>query len=201
MPALPVPDDTAWHCWTPDVLAGMLHDVELPWCIVGGWALDLWHGYQTREHDDLEFTVLRDDLAAFRQALPGMAFHAVQNEGPHRLPDHVAPAADVFQVWCHDLSAHCWRADMMIEPGTPESWIYKRDPSLSRPRADMVAVTPDGIPYLQAAGVLLFKAKYCRPKDEADFQLALPRLPQQERDWLKAALMRFHPGHVWIEPL
>ncbi|WP_425358733.1 nucleotidyltransferase domain-containing protein [Aminobacter aminovorans] len=47
------PDHDAWCAWHPTELARHLTGVSLPWCVVGGWALDLWHGHQTREHEDL----------------------------------------------------------------------------------------------------------------------------------------------------
>lgn len=191
-------DALPWLCWQPDELARRLHRIDRPWCVVGGWALDLWHGRQTREHDDLEFTVLREDIARFRQALAGLSFYAAGDGQVAALASAEAPAADIFQIWCLEDAAGCWRADMMVEPGTPGTWAYKRDPGLTRPRRDMVAVSATGIPYLRPAGVLLFKAKYQRPKDEQDFERALSAMTAGERAWLKQALMLQHPGHAWI---
>lgn len=192
------PDQEAWDAWHPSELARRLAGVSLPWCVVGGWALDLWLGYQTREHEDLEFTILRGDFRRFRQALRGMAFYTADSGIVAHLPDHEEPADSIWQVWCRDEVARSWRADMMIEPGTPEIWAYKRDPGLIRSRAEMVETTVDGIPYLKPAGVLLFKAKHRRPKDEADFESALPKLPAPERAWLKQSLAATHPRHDWI---
>ncbi|MBB6465193.1 hypothetical protein HNQ96_001040 [Aminobacter lissarensis] len=67
-------------------LASRLAGVSRPWCIVGGWALDLWHGHQKRDHEDLEFTVLRSDLPVFRKALTGMNFHSVGSGVVEQLP-------------------------------------------------------------------------------------------------------------------
>ena len=89
----------------------------------------------------------------------------------------------------------------MIEPGTPEIWTCKRDLSITRPRDDMVMRSAEGVPYLNPAAVLLLKAKHRRPKDEADFKMALPKLDAAERTWLKASLARLHPGHVWLKSL
>jgi len=36
-----VPDQQAWQPWTPEQLAQRLKHVSRPWCVVGGWALDL----------------------------------------------------------------------------------------------------------------------------------------------------------------
>lgn len=59
----------AWCAWHPQELARRLSGIAWPWCVVGGWALDLWHGVETRAHDDLEFTILRADVDRFRAAL------------------------------------------------------------------------------------------------------------------------------------
>jgi len=199
--AHPVLPDDAWNPWHPRELAQRLHGVGSPWCIVGGWALDLWHGAQTREHDDLEFSVLRGDFAIFRSALRDMALFTAGNGIVTPLAPDAEPPSAIFQIWCQDIAARCWRVDMMLEPGSDDMWAFRRDPTLTRPRADMIALSGEGIPYLKPAGVLLFKAKHRRPKDDADFELAVPKLAAPERLWLKAALLRTHPGHAWLEVL
>lgn len=187
-----------WHCWQPEALAQRLLRVERPWCVVGGWALDLWHGRQTREHEDIEFTVLREDIAAFRQALAGISFYAAGDGQVAALAPDDAPPADIFQLWCLEDALRCWRADMMVEPGSTDTWAYKHDPRLTRPRHEMVDRTAAGIPYLRPAGVLLFKARHQRVKDEQDFEHALPSMPVAERAWLKYALASLYPGHDWL---
>lgn len=201
METRPIPDHGAWDAWQPAELALRLTGIAKPWCVVGGWALDLWHGEKTRDHEDLEFTVLRGDVALFRAALGDLDFYAVGSGVVSPLPEDTAPPAGIAQIWCHDRAAARWRVDMMIEEGTADRWVYKRDPSIAFPRAEMIATTADGIPYLRPAGVLLFKAKYLRDKDEMDFAKALPKLAPSERDWLKAMLGQAHPGHAWQERL
>ncbi|OWV83570.1 amino acid transporter [Rhizobium sp. R72] len=194
-------DHGAWSAWHPAELASRLSGISRPWCIVGGWALDLWHGRQTREHEDLEFTVLRQDFGVFRDALKGMEFHTAGDGVVEHLPVNQEPPATISQIWCLDVEVRRWRVDMMIEPGTRETWIYRRDPAISRPRVEMVGTTAEGFPYLKPAIVLLFKAKYQRAKDEIDFERALPKLPASERLWLKTSLAASHPGHEWLKRL
>ncbi|MBN9253484.1 MULTISPECIES: amino acid transporter [unclassified Mesorhizobium] len=194
-------DESAWRAWRPGELALRLREISRPWCVVGGWALDLWHGGQTREHEDLEFTILRGDFATFRHALEDMRLHTVHAGVIEPLPERQAPPATVSQIWCEDVRERCWRVDMMIEPGTPDLWICKRNPTISRPRAEIIGFSREGVPYLKPAAVLLFKAKYVRDKDEADFARALPRLEASERAWLKDCLAILHPGHGWVERL
>lgn len=90
---------------------------------------------------------------------------------------------------------------MMLEPGTPENWVYKRDRQIKRPRDEMVGVTTTGIPYLNPTAVLLFKAKYSRAKDKVDFFRAAPRLSPSECLWLQSCLEHQHLDHVWLTKL
>jgi hypothetical protein len=248
-----IPDQEAWNAWHPQELARRLDRVDRPWCVVGGWALDLWHGRVTREHHDLEFTVLREDFSHFRRMLAGdglpliplpgpsprpdgekgvaapsalqapsprmwgedggsqvrgesatsanLAFYTVKDGQISLLPDDTVPDPSIAQIWCWDIAANRWRVDIMIEPGTPETWVCKRDHTISRPRNEIVRHSPAGIPYLGPAAILLLKAKHQRPKDEADFELALPILDETERAWLKQSLAKLHLDHVWIETL
>ncbi|WP_196787251.1 nucleotidyltransferase domain-containing protein [Burkholderia stagnalis] len=185
----------------PAELARRLSDIRLPWCVVGGWALDLWHGAQTREHGDLEFTILREDFGIFRQAFGDLAFYTAHAGVVEKLPATRDAPSEIMQFRGFDRAAESWRIDMMIEPGTHALWAYKRDPSFKRPRADMVTRTADGIPYLNPSAVLLFKARDRRPKDRQDFERALPNLPAIERAWRKDCLDALHPGNEWARAL
>lgn len=191
----------AWSPWHPQELARRLSGVSQPWCVVGGWALDLWHGIETRPHEDLEFTILRGDFPNFRTVFADLRLHAAGNGHVEPLADHETPSAGIAQVWCEDVAARCWRVDMMLEDGSPETWVYKRDPAIRQPRREIVHRTDGGVPYLAPEAILLFKAKYRRDKDELDFARALPRLEAAQRQWLKACIAQAHPGHAWLEAL
>ncbi|GHE56179.1 hypothetical protein GCM10019059_14310 [Camelimonas fluminis] len=196
----PVPQ-SAWRAWTPDELALRLAGAPAGWYVAGGWALDLWRGFQTRAHDDLEFVAPADGLAAFRAALAPMSFWTAHAGELRRLPFGEPPPSHVWQIWCLDEAAACWRVDLMIDRGTPSRWLYKRNPAISAPRGDMVRTTTAGIPYLAPAAALLFKAKYRRDKDETDFAMAAPHLAPDERAQLRAWLDMEHPGHPWRDAL
>ncbi|MFJ2318722.1 nucleotidyltransferase domain-containing protein [Pseudomonas sp. NPDC087817] len=192
-----VPDQQAWQAWTPEELSQRLRQVSRPWSVVGGWALDLWLGRQTRDHGDLEFTVLRDDFLLFRQALAPLQFYTVKDGTFAFLPTDRVPGEEIFQVWGFDAVANVWRVDVMLEFGTADTWVYKRDTSLVYPRAEMVAVSDAGVPYLKPAAILLFKAKHIRSKDQNDFNQSLPNLSCEDRHWLARHLALLHPDHEW----
>ena len=187
----------AWEAWTPDEIAHRLAGVDVPWCVVGGWAIDVWLGEQSREHEDLEIATQRAHLGAMRQALAGTAFHSVGDGQVFRLEPDEETKVEHHQNWALDVSAQRWRVDVMLEPGDAETWVYRRDERLSAPRAFMVATSDAGVPYLRPHGALLYKAKNMRPKDQADFTTCLPRLDATERAWLLDALAHQHPVHPW----
>jgi len=199
-PMSPISDD-AWLPWLPSELADRLKHAAGVWYVVGGWALDLWHGAQTREHEDLEFAILPGNVQEFRKILGELDFFTVHSGVIEHLAPAQSPPPHVWQLWGMDTRSACWRVDMMLEAGTSSTWTYKRDPAIQAPRSEMVRLNDAGIPYLTPAAVLLFKAKYLRDKDEADFKRALPRLDFAERTRLRDWLDLAHPNHPWLAAL
>lgn len=197
---LPLEDD-AWDAWSPQELGRRLRDAILPWYVAGGWALDVWHGRQTRQHEDLEFVVMRHGADDFRAILHDLDFFTVRDGAVEFLPPSVKLPSDVWQLWGADRGQGRWRVDMMMEPGTPDRWIYKRDRTIQMARSDAVRTSEAGIPYLAPINVLLFKAKHCREKDRKDFDLSLPKLSAEEKQQLAVWLNELHPGHAWITQL
>ena len=191
----------AWQPWTPSEAARHLRASDVPWCVVGGWAIDLFLGEPTRPHEDLEIGVLRADFTAVRRTLGNFEFFVVGDGEVRALPRDGLPPDDKHQNWVLDVDASAWRTDVMLEPGDARVWTFRRDPSISAPREFMVDRTADSIPFLAPQGVLLYKAKAPRPKDEADFSACLPRLTPPTRTWLRETLQHVHPEHPWIERL
>jgi hypothetical protein len=188
----------AWDPFLPNELFRRLRGIEALWHVVGGWALDLWHGFETRNHEDIEIAILRDDFSIFRHALPEMRFYCAGSGQVRHLPPDAEPPDSVHQVWCLEAEAQKWKLDIMLEPGTRDEWVFRRDGRIRRRRSDMVERTKDGMPFLNPAGVLLFKAKHRRPKDELDFENTIGKLVASECVWLKTGLGQAHPGHEWI---
>ena len=196
----PPPDD-AWEPWSPHDLFARLGGSDTNWYVVGGWALDLWHGAPTRAHEDLEFAVPASEVQRCRGILSGLEFFTVKDGRFDHFPKGETLPLDVWQLWGADIGAGCWRVDMMADRGSPDVWVYKRDPSFTLPRAKAIRATAGGIRYLAPHLVLLFKARHAREKDHADFRNALPRLNASEKSSLCRWLEVLHPGHAWIQAL
>lgn len=196
----PIPEDD--RCaWLPDELFDRLGRFSRNWYLVGGWALDIWHGHQTRLHEDLEFAFLQDGIDFCRNNLGELEFFTVADKNLVHLPANETAPVDRWQIWGADMSTRCWRVDMMMDRGNRKIWCYKREFSIQLPRSEAVRVSAAGISYLAPTLILLFKAKYMRRKDQEDFALAIPKLGPLEKQGLVTWLECLHPGHEWIATL
>jgi hypothetical protein len=193
-----VPGLEAWAPWHPYEALKRLVGAPAPWCVAGGWAIDLWLGKQTRPHHDLDIAVLRADLAVFRARLNDFRSFVAADGELRALPPHLSPRSEQHQIWLLDDREKVWRMGILLEPGDAGTWVFRRDETIRRSRSQMVATTTEGIPYLRPEGILLYKAKATRPQDEADFRACAPLLDSAARAWLKNALARSHPSHLWI---
>ena len=171
-----------------------------PWWIAGGWAIDMSLGRKTREHGDIDVAVLRSDWSAVQTWLRGWELF-LANVVLTPWADGEAPPADTCDVWCRPAGSTSWALQLMLNPGTTDTWVCRRNPTLTRPMSSAVRRTGDGIPFLAPELQLLMKAKRCEAKDEADFANAVGTLDDDARGWLRTALERVHPGHRWLDEL
>lgn len=201
--------DQAWDAWQPAQLATLLAGVTAPWYVAAGWALDLFRGRQTREHEDLEIGVpaTAGAFGQVRHALADYDFEVAGGPPPGRLWPLDSPAFGIMhQTWVSEprqpgadgQGGRIYRLDIFREPQRNGEWVCRRDESMTLPYDRIIRRDPAGIPYLAPEIVLLFKAKRAEAKDNADFAGALPLLTPEARNWLRAALSALHPGHEWL---
>ena len=195
------PDDAEWDAWTPAEAAVRLQDVDAPWYVAAGWAIDLFLGEHRREHEDLEIGVPDSAFGEVADALGELDFHVVSAGIAEPVAGGGELMRDVHQTWGLDRAANVWRIDVFREPSAGGRWVARRDESITLPYDALIEHTDDGIPYARPEVVLLFKAKGARPKDEADLAAVLPRLGPGRRALLAEWIDRVHPGHFWLPDL
>jgi hypothetical protein len=193
-----VVEDPPWQAWTPAEVAARLDGLPVPWAVAGGWAIDLFIGHQTRDHEDLEIAIPARRWAELRQRLGTFDFDVVGSG--HRWPLGSDAFAVMHQTWVRD-AAGIYRLDVFREPHDGDTWICRRDPEIRLPYDQVIARSAEGVPYLVPEVVLLFKAKHARDKDNADLAHTLPHLDGRQRTWLATAMTRVHPGHAWLDRL
>jgi Aminoglycoside-2''-adenylyltransferase len=193
---------TMWDPWRPEEVVRRLEDIDPPWYIASGWAIDLFLGSVRREHADIEIAVPRSRTGEVLAALDGYELFAagVPSSGfVTALP--VQDDSDSHQTWVREPLSGLWRLDIFSEPSEGETWICRRNSQIRMPYERLIERTEEGIPYGRPEVVLLFKAKAARSKDEDDFAAVLPLLDAERRRWLAGALELVHPGHRWLPQL
>ncbi len=172
-----------------------MSSVTTPWCVTAGWALDLFTGGGARAHADLEIAVPRDGFGEIIAALPGFEWDVV---GDGRVRPFPQEAAVHHQTWLRDPATGRYHLDVFREPHIGDRWVCRRDPSITLPYEELILRTGDGVPYVIPEVALLFKAKACRDKDEADLRRVLPAMDPSRTSRLSEWLSRVHPGHSWL---
>jgi hypothetical protein len=183
-------------------VAAVLRELDAPWAVAGGWALDLALGRITRPHADVDVAVFRDDQGALRAALPSWDFAAV-------VGGRLAPweGAARLELPVHEVHARApagappFALELLLNERDGVDWVYRRDPAVRLPLACALRRVPGGVRVLAPEVVLLYKSKAPRLADEADFLAARPLLDAEGRAWLRDALLRARPDHPWAAAL
>jgi len=193
------PDLAHWDPWTPAEVTARLEGVGATWYVLGGWALDLFQGRQTREHEDLEIGVDADEFGAIQEALVDLELFVVGDGRAWPLTQAALTAHR--QTWAREPGSGLWRVDVIREQWDGGFWIYRHDPRIRIPASELVARTSDRTPYVRPEIALLFKSRQARPKDERDFAAVVPLLDVDRRAWLAETLGLVDPGHPWRNAL
>jgi Aminoglycoside-2''-adenylyltransferase len=196
-------DPDAWAAWRPEEVARLLANVQTPWYVAGGWAIDLFLGGQRREHEDLDLAVPYDRFHELAPVLAGYDLFLIGGQPRRAWPlEHAGDASEPeHQVRAREPASGLWRFGIFRERYDGNTWICRRDARIRLPYDRVVASTSDGLPYARPEIALLFKGKAPRPKDDDDFAAALPHLTPAARRWLATALALVYPDHRWLADL
>jgi hypothetical protein len=187
-----------WRAFTLDEVAAVLDGLPVRWWIAGGWAVDLFVGSPTREHDDVDVAVLRPDQLAVRAHLGGWDLRVAHDGRLTRWARGRRLAAYEHGIWARPSPASAWRLELLVDDVVGDQWVYRRNPAVRLPLARLGRTTAAGLPYLRPEVVLLYKSKRPRAADEHDARVAIPRLTGPERAWLAAAIAADAPEHHWL---
>lgn len=198
--------ETPWGPWDPPPLAEavrLLAPLRSPWWIAGGYAVELAVGRAFRDHGDIDVLLLRRDQLAVQRVLPGWEWWAADPPGTLRVwqPGEVLPA-HVHDIWCRPGPAEPWRVQFMLDDTEGDDWVFRRDARIRLPLDRLGAVSGGGVPHVVPEVQLLYKSRSRRPKDEQDFEAALPVLGEGRRSWLTETItLAEGADHPWAARL
>lgn len=166
----------------------VLKSFRRPWFVAGGWAIDLFLGCETREHQDIDIAIFREDQFELQRHFSGWRWEKVVNgtsvgwdsDQWLELPVHeVRATSDERQL------------EFLFNERRGDLWLYRRDQtigrSISRFRAGVA------LPIFPPEVVLLYKSNSPTETDLVDFHKAWPRLKSEARQWLAEAMVKVRP--------
>lgn len=192
--------DLPWEPLSVTEVAGIFSGASFPWWIAGGYAIEHAVGRAFREHEDVDVLLLKMDSALARDLLRDWDCWAADPPGTLR-PWPVGEALPwrVQDVWCRRHADDPWRFQLMLDGGDRDTWRSRRNHAIAVPTDRLATRGADGIPYLRPEIQLMYKAKGRRPKDELDFEAALPVLSPAAVKWLEQALVTaYGEEHAWL---
>ena len=200
MPGSPVPLEP-WQPLSVAAAADVFSATTAPWWLAGGYAIELAVGRPFRPHDDIDILLLRPDQLTVQAVLPDWEWLAADPPGtlrPWRSGEILPP--DVHDIWCRPGPEEAWQLQVMLDEADGSDWVSRRSPEVRRPVSDIGLVSDAGVPYLRPEIQLFYKGRQIRPKDEQDFQAALPVLTTAALRWLRAAVVAVYgPDHRWLD--
>ena len=168
-------------------VADLMSGFGRPWALCGGWGVDAWLGRQTREHLDVDLSILEEDQAAL---------HSFLDSG-WLLNGHDPHDDDSTQPWDgHRLElpahiharGHGLNLDVQLNHRRADELVLRDAPRLALPMTRAVGRSDWGLPVLSPQVILFFKSSgEVRPHDAADTALLRGKLSSESRAWLRRA--------------
>jgi hypothetical protein len=188
----------AWHPLAIDEVQERFANTEVPWWIAGGHAIDLFVGWVTRPHEDIDVEMFRKDRDVLFDVFPGWDLATVSYGGLVAWEPGTTIAPHVFGVWGRPSPAQPWAIEVMLADGDETTWRFRRDPEISLPGTQLVQSSHSWVPYCTPEVQMLYKSKMARPKDDVDMARVLHLMSESQRQWLADAIGRSDPDHPWI---
>lgn len=185
--------------WSPiDVteVAALFTNSSARWWLSGGCAVDHRLGRRTRDHGDIDVSVVRADWQALLGQLPGHLEPFAAMGGELLALSEKAADPALHNIWVRDQRSTRWVLQVNFEAGDDTAWRYRRDPRVTTDWDSAVSMV-ESVPTGTLATQLLWKSPRPRPKDDADLSVALPVLGLRERRWLAEAISLAHPNSPW----
>ena len=193
----------------------------------GGQALDLFLGYESRVHGDIDVCAYREDRNRIIRHMQAQGFEVYEMLGggrAHHITDahgQIRPEGNIFccregcplvKTYPPDEDGCCWMeffhigqteldyTEFLFNDKTQDAFEYSRNREITL-GLDRAVLNSGGIPYLAPELCLLYKSTDIeREGYRQDFELAWKAMDPSQREWLRNALLREYPGgHPWTD--
>jgi hypothetical protein len=205
-----------------------LKENEFDYAFCGGHAIDIYLGYKTRSHGDIDISAYwidRNKIINFMksnnwivyEAMGGGKIHLIDN-----IDDQKLVKMNIFCVKGECIFFHTKLIEnnvyeceidhieqnkldyieFLFNECIDNEFIYSRNNSI-RYDLNKAILHKNGLKYFSPELVLLYKSTdLSREENIQDFNKIFTKLPNESRDWLKNALITIYSNdHKWLEKL
>ena len=203
----------------------LLQGQEFSYAICGGCALDLFLGYESRVHGDIDVLAFwedRETIITYMQSQGFLVYEMLGGGKVHRITEigtqeklrknifcctedcelvrlYDTEEQDVFWLdFQHTGLTKLNYIEFLFNEKTEDGFVYVRDNRVKR-KLESAILQKDGITYLSPELCLLFKSTDIeREGYQQDFELAVAKLNGEQRAWFEKAMEIVYPeGHKW----
>lgn len=207
----------------------LLKNGGFEYAFCGGQALDLFLGYESRAHGDIDVCAYWEDRNRIIQYMQSQGFIVYEMLGGGRA-HHITDVSDQLRkkknIFCFrdgfplvktyppDEDGCCWIEffhtgqteldfmEFLFNDKSEDAFEYARNREIALEMKKAV-LSREGVPFLAPELCLLYKSTDTeREGYQQDFELAYREMDPSQREWLRKALLREYPkGHPWLDVL
>ena len=171
----------------------------------GGYSIDVFLGRKSREHDDFDIIIKREDQLAFQDAFKDWDLQVADPPGSGELvpwKNDEFLTLPLHNIWGRKDDNSEWELEFLISEFIDTEWVYRRNSAIRGKLADFGMKTEMGIEMIRPEIQLLYKSRSQREKDIFDFQNCLKLFSKEQkerlRSWIKIDSGSDHP---WLNSL
>lgn len=205
----------------------LLKNGGFDYAFCGGQAIDLFLGYESRVHGDIDICVYWEDRNRIIQYMQSKGFLVYEMLGggrAHRITEVSDQRMLKKNIFCFlegcplvktyppDADGTCWMEffhvgqtemnfiEFLFNDKSEDAFEYARNREIKLELKKAILFTED-IPYLAPEICLLYKAKELdREGYQQDFEKTYEALDNTQKEWLQNAIRREYPlGHKWLK--
>lgn len=186
---------------SPLKISSLMQGFKSDWFIAAGWAIDLYLEKETRQHEDIEIAIFREDQIALQNYLEGWILKKVVNSTLSEWKQNEHLKLPIHEIHCFKENDESQSLEVLLNEIDGERWLFRRNLKITKPRSKLYLTSKLGMKFLCPEIVLLYKSKNPRTKDEKDFKAVVECLNIESKAWLKNALTICYSEHHWLQRL
>lgn len=205
----------------------LLNNKGFEYAFCGGFAIDLFLGYESRLHGDIDILAYwkdRNKIIEYMWSL-GFAVYEMLGDGKaHHITDINIQFIKKRNIFCIKEDCDFVRLtettekdiylveviptiqrkmnfiEFLFNDRTDEHFLYARNHDIKRDLNKSILYV-ENIPYLAPEICLLYKSTDTERKGyQQDYDLAISKMDDEQKKWLSESLVVLYPnGHKWIE--